>query len=118
MKAEYCRATTYVTKDGSIIRELIHPASGQDSRVSLAEATVPPGGVTFLHVHRESEEIYHVTQGRGIMTLDRVSFEMGEGDSVLIRPGVPHRIENMLEQDLKILCCCCPPYSHADTELQ
>jgi mannose-6-phosphate isomerase-like protein (cupin superfamily) len=117
MKTLYGQIIPYVTKDGSEIRELIHPDTESPERMSLAEATVFPGSVTILHVHYTSEEIYHVIQGSGIMTRGEETFVVGKGDSILIRPGVPHRIENGGEGTLKILCICCPPYSHEDTRL-
>ncbi len=117
MKTEYGQIVPYITKDGSIVRELIHPAQGVSTDVSLAEATVRPGSSTTLHVHRASREIYHVTRGNGVMTLGQETFEIGPGDSIVIDPGIPHRVENTREQDLKILCCCCPPYTHEDTDL-
>lgn len=107
----------YVTKDGSIIRELMHPAVHGNFNLSLAEATVPAGGKTFLHRHGTSEEIYYIVEGRGIMTLDSEEFEVGRGDTICISPGTPHRIQNTGEELLKIICCCSPAYSHDDTEL-
>lgn len=107
----------YVTKDGSEIRELLHPQHHAVRHQSLAEATLPPGTVTLLHRHRVSEEIYHVTHGCGVMTLGEQSFPIRGGDSIAIPPGTPHRVENTGQEALRILCCCAPAYSHADTEL-
>lgn len=107
----------YITKDGSIIRELMHPAVHGSSNQSLAEATVPSGGKTFLHRHGKSEEIYHITEGSGIMTLGSAEFEVRKGDTICIESGNPHRIQNTGKEPLKILCCCAPAYSHEDTEL-
>ena len=84
---------------------------------SLAEATIPPGTVTFLHRHRVSEEIYHVTHGGGQMTLGDDVFAIAAGDSILIAPGMAHGVANTGHEALRILCCCAPAYSHADTEL-
>jgi mannose-6-phosphate isomerase-like protein (cupin superfamily) len=117
VKKEYGQIEPYVTKDGSVIRELIHPDQGVDAAMSLAEATVPPGKTTRLHVHRTSEEIYHIVNGTGRMTLGRDTFEAAAGDSILIRPGMPHRIENTGADALVILCCCSPAYAHEDTLL-
>jgi hypothetical protein len=39
---------TYITKDGSIIRELMHPAVHGGNNVSLAEAIVPAGVETLM----------------------------------------------------------------------
>ncbi|MCX7893232.1 MAG: cupin domain-containing protein [Burkholderiales bacterium] len=107
----------YVTKDGSEIRELMHPAVHGNAAQSLAEATVPPGGATRLHRHHASEEIYHFTQGEGRMTLGRERFAVRAGDTVCIPPGTPHRVENTGRVAMKILCACAPAYSHDDTEL-
>lgn len=117
LKTEYEKIEPYITKDGSIIRELMHPAVHGNSEQSLAEATVPAGEKTMLHRHRLTEEIYHITKGCGIMTLGGQEFEVRTGDSVCIQPGTPHRIRNTGKNELKILCCCAPAYSHEDTEL-
>jgi len=109
--------TPYTTRDGSIIRELIHPDQSGARNQSLAEATIPPETETLLHRHGTSEEIYHVCAGRGVMTLGAETFEIGVGDSVLIPPGTPHKVRNTGDADLVILCCCAPAYSHDDTEL-
>ena len=117
MKTQRDTIPPYTTKDGSEIRELIHPAHHGNRNQSLAEATVPPGVATLLHRHRVSEELYHVTAGHGLMTLGGECFEIGPGDSVPIPPGTPHRVENLGEEPLRILCCCAPAYGHEDTEL-
>jgi mannose-6-phosphate isomerase-like protein (cupin superfamily) len=118
-KTEYEKVQPYVTKDGSVIRELMHPGvhGDGDSTLSLAEATVPPGSETFLHRHRDSEEIYHITEGTGNMVLGGERFKVTMGDTILIPRCIPHKIENTEKTPLKLLCCCSPPYSHDDTEL-
>jgi mannose-6-phosphate isomerase-like protein (cupin superfamily) len=117
MKSSYAEATPYVTKDGSEIRELMHPARHGNRAQSLAEAKVAPGMRTALHRHAATEEIYYITQGRGRMTLGAATFEVGPGDAVCIGPGTAHCIENTGNEALRILCACAPPYSHEDTEI-
>lgn len=109
--------TPYVTKDGSEIRELLHPNQHAVRQQSLAEARVPAGAKTILHRHRLTEEIYHITSGSGIMSLGDESFPVQAGDSMVIPPGTPHCIANTGETTLVILCCCAPAYSHEDTIL-
>jgi mannose-6-phosphate isomerase-like protein (cupin superfamily) len=117
MRTRYDDARPYLTKDGSEIRELMHPSVHGNRNQSLAEAIVAPGAKTLLHRHLLTEEIYHVTAGKGRMTLGDERFEVAAGDCVLIKPGTPHCIESTGADRLRILCCCSPAYSHDDTEL-
>lgn len=117
MKTRYADIPAYVTKDGSEIRELLHPDHHGNRNQSLAEAIVPAGTRTLLHRHRLTEEIYHVSAGRGSMRLGEERFVVELGDSILIAPGTPHCIEAIGEEPLRILCCCSPAYTHEDTEL-
>lgn len=117
MKTRIADVGAYRTKDGSEIRELIHPAQQPAKKQSLAQALVHPGQRTWLHRHRVTEEIYHVTSGSGTMRLGDACFPLAAGDSVLIPPGTPHCVEAGGDGPLVILCCCSPAYAHADTEL-
>lgn len=107
----------YITKDGSAIRELLHPSQHGVSQQSLAEAVVQPGMTTLLHRHKLTEEIYHVTQGQGVMRLGERRFPIGVGDSIAIPPGTAHCVQNTGPEALHILCCCAPAYRHEDTEI-
>ncbi|MDD2318164.1 MAG: cupin domain-containing protein [Desulfobacterales bacterium] len=117
MASKYSEVKPYVTRDGSLIRELMHPSVHGNVRLSLAEAVVPAGERTFMHRHRTSEEIYHITQGSGLVTLGEETFPVEAGDSVCIPPNTVHCIENNGNEPLKILCCCAPAYDHEDTEV-
>jgi mannose-6-phosphate isomerase-like protein (cupin superfamily) len=116
-RSRYSAVAPYMTKDGSEIRELMHPAVHGNRAQSLAEATVAPGAATTLHRHGATEEIYHFTAGEGLMTLGGDRFPVRAGDTVCIPPGTPHRVENTGNAPLKILCACAPAYEHGDTEL-
>jgi mannose-6-phosphate isomerase-like protein (cupin superfamily) len=121
MKTSLAAVSPYITRDGSEIRELMHPqVHGPGlgaARQSLAEATVLPGQRTVLHRHHVTEELYHITGGAGRMTLGGQRFEVGAGDTVCIPPGTAHCIENHGGAKLTLLCACSPAYSHEDTEL-
>ena len=49
IKTSYSLVQAYVTKDGSEIRELMHPTAHGNRNLSLAEAIVRPGTETRLH---------------------------------------------------------------------
>ncbi len=117
MRTRRADIAPYITRDGSEIRELMHPQKHGNRSQSLAEATVAPGRATLLHRHLRSEELYHVLAGSGTMTLDSRVFAITAGDTVCIAPGTLHRLENTGRENLVVLCCCTPPYSHEDTEL-
>lgn len=117
MHTRYAEIPAYVTKDGSEIRELMHPAQHGARHQSLAEAIVPAGRSTLLHRHHRTEEIYHITTGAGLMTLGEAQFPVSAGDTVLIPPGTAHCITATGDTPLHILCSCSPAYAHEDTEL-
>jgi mannose-6-phosphate isomerase-like protein (cupin superfamily) len=107
----------FVTADGSSIRELAGIPSGNAIQQSLAEATVPPGGETVEHYHRTTEEIYLFTSGAGRMRLGEEESDVRAGDTVVIGPGVRHKLWNPGPEPLVLLCCCAPPYRDDDTVL-
>jgi mannose-6-phosphate isomerase-like protein (cupin superfamily) len=110
-------APPFVTLDGSTIREVAGPATGNAANQSLAEATVPAGGATTEHYHRITEEVYLFTHGSGRMRLGEEEREVGPGDTVVIAPGVPHKVWNTGSEPLRLLCACAPAYSDEDTVL-
>jgi mannose-6-phosphate isomerase-like protein (cupin superfamily) len=116
-KTAYADATAFVTKDGSTIRELMHPQHHAARKQSFAEAIVAPGETTERHIHQRSEEVYHITEGAGLMHLGGDQFTVTVGDTVVILPGTPHCITNTAAIPLKFICASSPPYSHDDTVL-
>ena len=117
MKTAYNEIPSFITKDGSEIRELMHPAQHGSSSMSFAEAIIEAGATTRLHFHVRSEEIYHVTNGEGPMRLGNNEFGIRCGDTITIAPGTPHNVSNSGDQPLKILCVCHPAYADEDTAL-
>ncbi len=105
----------YITRDNSSICELMHPEQHGNSKQSLAQAIVSPGQETHLHYHATTEELYHILQGNGLMTIGEEAFTVESGDTLCIPPNSQHKIKNTGDTDLVFLCCCSPAYSHADT---
>jgi mannose-6-phosphate isomerase-like protein (cupin superfamily) len=103
----------FETKDGSTIREILNHANAPVRNQSLAEATLPAGASTQRHHHRMSEEIYFLLEGTASMEIDGEFREVGPGDAILIPPGAWHQIT--ARSAVRFLCCCAPPYEHADT---
>jgi mannose-6-phosphate isomerase-like protein (cupin superfamily) len=108
-------AASFITADGSAIRELLGPATVPARNQSLAEATIEAGGATKRHHHRIAEEIYFIVEGEGRMELDGQVATVGVGDAILIPPGAWHQITASDAGPLRLLCACAPAYSHDDT---
>lgn len=103
----------FTTKDGSTIRSILDLSNAPVRNQSLAEATIPAGGATQRHWHKESEEFYFLLEGHGTMEIDGITKEVGPGDAILIPAGSWHQIT--AKDPLRFLCCCSPPYRHEDT---
>jgi mannose-6-phosphate isomerase-like protein (cupin superfamily) len=105
--------TPFATKDGSTIRSLLDRTNAPVQHQSLAEARLPAGSSTQRHHHKISEEFYYLLEGSAVMEIDGRTREVGAGDAILIPPGAWHQIT--ARTGLRMLCCCAPPYDHADT---
>jgi mannose-6-phosphate isomerase-like protein (cupin superfamily) len=61
-----------------------------------------PGAAIGYHLQKE-DEIYYVLSGRGMMTIDDKTFEVGPGSAILTRPGSSHGLKQIGTEDLVIL---------------
>ena len=104
---------SFVTKDGSTIRSILDRTNAPVQKQSLAEARVPAGGTTQRHYHKIAEEFYFILEGAGEIEIDGEHRTVRSGDAILIPSGAWHKI--LATVPLRFLCCCAPPYSHADT---
>jgi mannose-6-phosphate isomerase-like protein (cupin superfamily) len=115
--SSYEQIQPFTTLDGSEIREWAGRVSAPAQNQSLAEATIPVGGATTEHLHHTTEELYLLTAGRGRLVIDGEERIVETGDCVLIPPGARHKIFNIGEVPLRIVCACAPAYSDEDTVL-
>ena len=68
------------------------------------EFEVRPGGRVDPHSH-PTHEFYFVTSGRGVMTIDNESRDVGPGDLVYIPPDLVHSLRPE-PSDTTIRCFC------------
>jgi mannose-6-phosphate isomerase-like protein (cupin superfamily) len=68
----------------------------------LRKRALKPGSAIGYHLQKE-DEIYYVLSGRGVMTVDDKSFEIGPGTAVLTRPGSSHGLRQTGPEDLVIM---------------
>jgi len=106
---------SFITKDGSEIRELLAYRNSSIRNQSLAEARLPVGGSTQEHYHPKAEEIYFITAGTGRIRIAGELRDVTVGDAIAIPPGQRHKLWNIGSDVLKLLCCCAPCYENDDT---
>lgn len=76
--------------------------AGTSRDVCILEATVPPGQATGVHAH-QGDEHHLVLSGRWRMTQGDHSVELGPGDYLAWDPTVPHDVENIGDDEGRIL---------------
>jgi mannose-6-phosphate isomerase-like protein (cupin superfamily) len=106
---------SFITKDGSEIRELLAHRNSVIRNQSLAEARLPAGASTQEHYHIKTEEIYYITHGAGRIRTEGETRDVKTGDAIAIPPGRKHKLWNIGNEPLRLLCCCAPAYEHSDT---
>jgi mannose-6-phosphate isomerase-like protein (cupin superfamily) len=106
---------SFITKDGSEIRELLAHRNSVIRNQSLAEARLPAGASTQEHYHIHAEEIYYLTHGTGRIRIEDETRDVKAGDAIAIPPGCKHKLWNTGNGLLRLLCCCAPAYEHDDT---
>ena len=71
-------------------------------KLVLRKRALKPGSGIGYHLQKE-DEIYYVLSGRGVMTVDNKSFDVGPGTAVLTRPGSSHGLRQTGPEDLVIM---------------
>jgi len=74
--------------------------------LSVGLYVLPAGGVDRQQPHGE-DEVYHVIAGRGRITVDEETEEVGPGSVVYVAATLPHRFHDIVE-DLTILVFFAP----------
>lgn len=79
---------------------LLGSGEDQPSGFTAGSAELPAGGWLAPHRHDPSE-IYFVTTGQGILTIESVSHEVQQGSVIVIPGGSEHSITNSGDAPLK-----------------
>ncbi len=86
---------------------VIDRADAETSEVFVV--VVEPGEASPLHVHHDTEQIFHVMQGAGTLYIgeEQKSFPVKPGDVVRIPPHTLHRIQCVSKEALRYLSVDC-----------
>jgi mannose-6-phosphate isomerase-like protein (cupin superfamily) len=103
----------------------IHERGGQSSYLLLSRGQFgaqhmaitwvdcPPGSSQPLHQHDTQEQIYVITQGRGVMTVGDDERELVAGTLVFVPPATPHTIRNETDAPMSYISATSPPFDGA-----
>jgi mannose-6-phosphate isomerase-like protein (cupin superfamily) len=83
----------YVVKDNTELNNLV-----------VSSTKLNPNRSTTGHRHAGQEEVYIFTKGKGQMELDHEIFNVYEGDTVLIKDNVFHKVHNNSDFMLEFIC--------------
>lgn len=67
-----------------------------------------PGQDQRIHSHAESDKIYYVLRGKGLFHIAGEEKELGQGETVIARPGQDHGVKNAASEDLVLLVFMTP----------
>lgn len=104
----------YTAPDFAVAKEFMSPRMSGLKNLSIAEITIPPGFTVKKHYHLESEEVYHVIEGSGMMFIDGETEMLKPGQAVSIKVGQWHSIANESESPLVMIVTCAPAWSAED----
>ena len=79
---------------GALSKALVRPETCGSRRVDFRISCYQPMAYVQEHVHRVQEQVYHVLEGEGMLTLDERRVLMRRHDYVFVPPGVRHSITN------------------------
>ena len=80
----------------------------------MAEVRLLTGNSVLEHHHVESEELFYILQGKGLIAVDGEIDAACEGDAFIVKPGMNHKITNQGNEELIMLVVCSPAYRDED----
>ena len=88
--------------DGFSTNLLIGESNSGSKEISVQITDVEPGGMQFIHSHKE-QQCYYIVSGSGKMYIDGEIRGVNKGDSIFIPSNSMHGIENTGKESLTYL---------------
>lgn len=93
---------------GALSKPLARPETCGSRRIDHRISCYAPMAYVEDHVHKVQEQVYHVLEGEGLLTLDGQPRVMRKHDYVFIPPGVVHGFVNTGTSPLVFLVITSP----------
>ena len=93
-KASDCRVSRISPGDTNKFVMMVDPVADKMPFVSVVEI-FEAGGKTPPNVHQHAHEMFYVLSGRGRAYCDGKTYEVAQGDTLVLPPGMEHVVENV-----------------------
>ncbi|OHA92349.1 MAG: cupin [Candidatus Zambryskibacteria bacterium RIFCSPLOWO2_02_FULL_51_21] len=83
-------------------------------RSQLVLMSLRPGEEIGAEVHEDNDQFFRFEKGRGKVIIDNTSYDVSDGDAVVVPRGAEHNVINASQtEELKLYTIYSPPH-HAD----
>jgi mannose-6-phosphate isomerase-like protein (cupin superfamily) len=101
---------------GALSKPLVMPDTAGSKHLDYRISMYQPKAHVALHSHKVQEQVYHVIEGEGLMTIDGEAHVVRKHDFIFLPPGVEHAIENTGTSDLIFIVVTSPVSDDAKPE--
>lgn len=97
-------------RGGQISYLLLTEGEAASRNLSITWVEGEPGSEQLPHAHPDSEQVYVIVSGRGLMHVAGEEQEVGPGTLVFIPKNAQHRIRNVGSEKLSYVSATSPPF--------
>jgi len=110
MKKGFKENIEKATRDNADFRRVLY--TGEHSQLVLM--SLAPNEEIGLEVHPDNDQFFRFEKGQGRVIVDSTTYEVSDGDVVIIPRGAEHNVVNTSQtESLKLYTLYAPPH-HAD----
>ena len=81
--------------------------------LSVIEEKMPPGSFEQLHLHAKAQQVFYILSGEALFQIKEKEIRLTTGESIHVPPGIPHKISNAADGELRFLVISSPK-AHGD----
>lgn len=89
-----------VSHNASICKKVMLQPGDIPHLTNFSQATFAPGQVAHAHAHSDMHEVFFVSAGTGIMTVNGTDQTLAPGVCILVEPGDVHEVINTGNESL------------------
>jgi mannose-6-phosphate isomerase-like protein (cupin superfamily) len=99
---DQCPVTPMEAGRGEVVR-IVNPSSIESEIIDLHLNRLVPGGPRGkVHSHTMSDNLYIVRRGKGVLTVEEKTYNIGVDDLVYIPAGLRHSLSNLGSEPLEL----------------